>query len=90
MIVVKPRYRIILHPGEHEPIAVGGVGLRHDVAERIVDDLVEDGRGRRRSRQPSRPGREVPRRVAAGVGAGQDLVDRQAVEVAHLQRCPSS
>ena len=41
MVIILPRRRIILHPRELEPIAIGRVGLGDDVAEAVVDDVVE-------------------------------------------------
>ena len=85
MIVVKPGHRVVFHPGELEPIALGGVGLGDEVAKRIVDDLVEDHG--RRDVGIERPDlvAQIPRRRAAGVGSREELIDRQAVEVTHRQ-----
>ena len=43
MVVVNPSRRVILHPRKLEPIPVACIGLGHDVAIRVVDDVVEIG-----------------------------------------------
>ena len=79
VIVIEARHRIILHPCEQKPIRLGGIRLRYDIAKRIVDDLILNAcRGAGDRDNGADLVGEVPRRIAAGVGAGQYLVDRHA------------
>ncbi len=88
-IIILPGRRVILHPRELEPVAIACVRLGRDVAEAVVDDVVQHG-PRRADDVPHRIQLvgQIPRRRPARARPGEKLIDDGTVHHARPRDVP--